>query len=275
MKGGAPVGDLAIQPCPICDCRSNSTVAHPQYRQCSACGSVFQVSCASPSTDYYAEIDQAPDFSRQSGSYRSYLKRMASCFGDVSEFSLIDVGGGDGLFAQMAKTALSIKTIAVSETSEIARAKLKEQGVPIIENSDIAGVKRKIVVALQVLEHIENPEAFISSFGFRSGDYLVLTSPSVDTLYFRRYGKRWRSYAPNHHLILYSRKGLTLLLERFGIRILHYEHCVSGVHHQFDELIRFGARVLLWPIRRLKNPKFSQIQLFHGKSSFLAIGVVG
>lgn len=266
--------NLRAPPCPVCLSEEIRAVSHPEYAQCSKCESVFQISNLKAVEDYYTEIEESPNFHRQSGSYHTYLKKMTSILGDIQNYALIDVGGGDGLFVRMAQKMLKPREVAAVETSETARTALREAGIPVLESSEVSAVGRKVVVSLQVLEHISNPVEFLESFGLRAGDYLVLTSPAVDAIYFRLYGRFWRSYSPSHHLILYSRKALEIIFERAGIELLYYEHCVSGAHGQLDELIRFSARVILWPIRRMMSKKYTRVQLFHGKASFLSVGVV-
>lgn len=265
-------GNGTVFTCPICGAFESHEVAHPDYRQCGACCSVYQTRKTQAVDDYYANINESPDFRGQRGSYAHYLRRLGAQLTDAENFSLIDIGGGDGLFAEMAKAAFGLRNIAVVEASETSRSVLRARNIPVVTTKDIKSKDRKIVSALQVIEHAPDPLEFIRSFHLQPDDYVLLTSPSVDTPYFRYYGKYWRSYSPSHHLVLYSRKGLEYLFERNDIELLHYEHCVSGVHNQFDELLRFCARVALWPVRRMKNPKYQRIQLFHGRASFLAIG---
>ena len=260
--------------CPICASPSHTPTAHPDYRRCGDCGSFYQSSPVFQIADYYAEIEEVPDFRRQSGSYRNYIKRISSVLGDLRRHYLVDVGGGDGLFALMAQDLLRVRDVAVVESSATAQESLRKKGVTVLEFDQIATLDTKVVTALQVIEHIADPKEFLLSLGLSKGDSLVLTSPSTDTIYCRMYGKCWRSYSPSHHLILYSRRGIEILLESAGLELVHYEHCVSGAHSRLDELVRFGARVALWPIRRWGSAKQGRIQLFHGKSSFLAIARV-
>jgi hypothetical protein len=185
---------------------------------------------------------------------------------------LIDVGAGDSTFLEEAADTLAPKAIFAVESSTIAQESLRAKGIDVVELEDLQRFRKKIVVALQVIEHLEDPHKFLASLHLNPGDYIVVTSPATDTIYFRLYGKLWRSYAPHHHLVLYCRKTLQEVFSRAQLQMIHYEHCVSGVHNSADEFVRFCARVLLWPIRR-RNPTLRRIQLFHAKSSLLAIGV--
>jgi hypothetical protein len=257
--------------CPICSGSQYLPVSHPQYRRCTNCFAVYQFTNRRPVGDYYAEIMEPPDYRRQAGAYRTYLRRMRQVVSLTEGCVLVDVGAGDATFLELAMAALAPRATFAVEASPIAQQALRARGISLVEPNDLACMPKKIVVAFQVIEHLESPHNFLSSLHLDSGDYIVLTSPATDTAYFRLYGKYWRSYAPDHHIVMYCRQTIEHVFEHSRVRLLHYEHCVSGVHNSTDEFVRFCARALLWPLRR-RNPKYRRIQLFHGKSSFLAIG---
>ncbi len=273
-RGGQSVEkSVTFSSCPVCGNASVAKVGHASYGQCSNCRTVYQISARAVIEDYYEDIGEAPDFSGQSGSYKKYITTAKRVLPDTQDYSWVDVGAGDGLFLTMVNSSFPLREAFACESSRVGQGVIRSSGLHLIEGEEIPGINKKIVSALQVIEHVEDPIFFVKSFGLQKGDYVILTSPTVDAPYFRIYGKHWRSYSPDHHLILYSKSGVEKVFNDCDISLVHYEHVVSGVHGVLDEAVRFVGRILFWPARFLRDRKHRRIQLFHGKSSFLAIGI--
>lgn len=80
------------------------------------------------------------------------------------------------------------------------------------------------IVALEVIEHFENPQDFIDIVRphLASEALLILSCPNKNALY------RPRTDAPPHHFSRFSKSSLRHLLERNHARILCHEHEMSS-----------------------------------------------
>lgn len=204
--------------CPICNSLNSKALDHPLYKQCLACSGIYQFKEITPIDDYYKHIDRVPNFSHQVGSYKNYINIIKRVIKPEARFTLVDIGAGDGTFLQLCREKLDLKNYYAVEESKTALNVLKEKHIEATKR--LNEIANKIVVCLQVIEHIDKPISFLESLFLQQGDYIVMTSPSVDSKYFARYGRYWRSFSPSHHLVLYSKQSLELLFKQFGIDIL-------------------------------------------------------
>jgi len=277
-----------IGQCPICGSTLLSSHSHPLYRSCRECLAIFQVSDIHEVLDYFS--DRKVDYSHQRGSYRHYIRLMSRFINFDATQSLVDVGAGDGTFLQACESLIHLNNLFAIEISPIAKETLLEKGFDVISTDQLARINKKVVTAFQVLEHIRYPRSFIESLHLYAGDYLVLTSPAVDSIWYKLYGQRWWGLSPSHHVILYSKKSLEILCGEMGFNLLCWGLCVSGSHGLFHSYLRYVFSLIKWPLKSVLgreawlavrellgcyriqprdfNPSFP---LFNGKNSFLAI----
>ena len=78
------------------------------------------------------------------------------------------------------------------------------------------------VVMLHVIEHLDDPAATVQAIArvLRPGGILVIETPVYDTLMYRLLGRRERSLSCDGHIVFYTGRTLTALLERFGFEIV-------------------------------------------------------
>lgn len=219
-----------------------------QYRwfACQACGSHF----ASPrkAMDYEQAYRESENYLTSLQSFADSVRAVERCSDDhlnrmlahrllraagAPERSLLDVGAGSGFLLALA-ARVGFRVAAVEPSSE-GRASIARH-VPGAEAhaslADVAGTFSH-VSALEVLEHVEDPVAFLVQLRFRlSPDgVLLLSMPNVERLYWRvlhdRGGERryWLQggvgdTAP-HHLTRFSRRGLEAALARAGFGSFH------------------------------------------------------
>ncbi|WP_455387805.1 class I SAM-dependent methyltransferase [Petrachloros mirabilis] len=120
-----------------------------------------------------------------------------------------------------------------------------------------------VIAFFQVLEHVPHPWEFLSQIKTllsRSG-FIVFSVPNPDryTVFFER---EWWDYPP-HHLTRFSKRGLSLLLERAGFEI------VCSIDKPTDEsdvalawkflykkvpIPRRARQALKWPLRLALKP---------------------
>ena len=260
-----------MEQCPVCDGIDSNAASHEFYVQCSACGVVYQNKGIESVKDYYEVIDKLPDYSHQLGSYRDYLHQIVKSAGLEPDSHLVDIGAGDGSFLQLAQEMLSVNNVYAIEESEIAVSVLGSKNIPVIGMDDLQGLKKKTIVALQVLEHIAEPHLFLQEMALDHGDYVVMTSPAVDGKYFSKYGKDWKSFSPSHHLVLYSRESLNGLFEKSDIEMLHYGFCISASNSMLASMWKFVRNTFTWPVRILLKGYIPPPK-FYGRNSFIVVG---
>jgi hypothetical protein len=251
---------MRITHCPACGCEKHLPYPHPLYRICFNCNSLYQFVGIKNISDYYDEI--VPDFSHQKGSYRIYLRIMKK-FLDLGYYNLIDIGSGDGTFLDVA-TPFVFQAYAL-DVSPIAQTILSDKGYLLTK--PIKNITPKIITALQVIEHIKNPQVFINNLHLSNHDWLVLTSPAPDSPTAKRLHPTgdWRSLSPSHHLCLYSKQGLEILADTCNLSLVHYEYTWSGCHGLIDNTKNNIINFIKWSIKKLlglPNP----LPFFYGKT---------
>jgi SAM-dependent methyltransferase len=136
---------------------------------------------------------------------------------------ILEVGCGAGHFLAAA-TAAGFEAWG-TEISASGLARLKERGFhvlggPLVELA-LPADHFDAVVLFEVLEHVEDPECYLSESRriLRAGGLLLLTTPNFGSLSRRLLADRWRIVDPEH-LVLFTGRGLRLALGRAGLRPL-------------------------------------------------------
>lgn len=131
---------------------------------------------------------------------------------------VLDVGFGGGDLLRMAATqgwecwgtelAEDALAAGTAEGWVVRKGDLRTADLPI------GGFD--VVALVEVLEHLQEPEAYLRRAGqlLGPGGRLWGTTPNASSLNGRMLGVRWSVVAPPEHLQLFSPGGLTLLLER-------------------------------------------------------------
>jgi len=101
-----------------------------------------------------------------------------------------------------------------------------------IENSDFLEskiVNKKnffdVVVLLDVLEHLPNQNEILKNIYnvLKSGAFLVLTLPNIDSFEFKLFGKYWEWIGAPAHLFYYSPNTIKKMLEKHKFKIVFLE----------------------------------------------------
>lgn len=85
------------------------------------------------------------------------------------------------------------------------------------------------ITALEVIEHFEDPNVFMSivTRRLKSDGFLIISCPNKNAVY------RPSTDAPPHHFSRFSTKSLATLVARYG-----YDLCVHNVEYSFAQLLR-------------------------------------
>lgn len=261
-----------IDCCPLCGSNKSKPTVHPLYCECLSCKVVYQCKEIHQIEDYYDKTQAPPNCINQSKTYRSYLKVVDHFIDLKKPQSIIDVGAADGTFLNLVHELYPGGRTFAIEHSEQAKTVLRKQGIALLEVTDLVDVKSKCIFSFQVLEHISEPIEFINSLHLAPGDYLILTSPAVDSVFFARNQSHWRSYSPSYHLLLYSKTSLKYLLDQCHLALLYYDFCYSRSHtyNRITSYIQHIKNQLIWTGSVCAHG-YSPRPWYHGRSSFLAI----
>jgi hypothetical protein len=253
--------------CTACKSSKLGFYSHPLYKRCANCGSIIQTENIFAIKDYYK--NRRMDFSHQRGSYKTYLEIISKHI-DCKKYFLIDIGAGDDTFLSEA-LKFPFKNIYGYDISPTAIKYLREKNY-YCDISKIRMLKPKVVTAFQVLEHLHSPREFLNSFGFRKGDIIVLTSPGVDSPTAQKKHKNgnWISLSPSHHLCLYSKKGISILLSDCGFSLLYYNYIWAACHGTLDNLKKYFITLMKWAIKIILGRQ-NKFPSFYWKNSFIVI----
>jgi len=149
---------------------------------------------------------------------------------------LLDIGCDTGSFLADAAECHKIVPVGLDvslRAVQIARARGLQAYHGTIEDAPVELAEFKVVTAIDVIEHVVNPEAFLQHIYERMahGGVLYLQTPNVDSSIYqlsyrisRLTGARPRSVFlrlfPPQHLQYFSRYGLDFLAKRCGFQVV-------------------------------------------------------
>jgi len=137
---------------------------------------------------------------------------------------LLDVGCGDGRFlAKMRDLGWEVTGVEPDGLAvEVARERF---GLDVHRGTleDIRFPERTfdVVTMNHVIEHVPDPVGTLEEClrVLKPGGRLVVTTPNVESLGHRLFGKRWFHLDPPRHLYLFSARSLLMCAERAGLRV--------------------------------------------------------
>jgi SAM-dependent methyltransferase len=137
--------------------------------------------------------------------------------------SLLDVGAASGIFLALAKE--EGYEVAGIEPSEYLVNEAKKRYDLDLFNGIIEDYKRTekypVITLLDIIEHLVDPDAFMSAVDALMADdgLLVIVTPDVNSLAARLMGKRWWHYRIAH-INFFNLSSIRFLLDRHGYEIV-------------------------------------------------------
>lgn len=232
--------------CPACAAVGERAFAKLgfEYRECSDCQSLwvsprpaFEEFSAfyaeSRSSRYWAEVfSPAVMEVRRERLWRPKVGRVAeiaTVWGDpTSPFSsLIDIGGGAGVFVEEFAAVKDMTTVVVEPSPEAAQA-CRSRGINVIqaflENLDPAELPAgpRVFTCFELFEHVHDPVIWLQTMAdlMQPGDLLVLTTLSSTGLDIRVLWEQSASINPPHHINFLNPGAMRRLAHRCGITLL-------------------------------------------------------
>jgi SAM-dependent methyltransferase len=109
-----------------------------------------------------------------------------------------------------------------TEASAVALALGRQRGWRVAASSEELGCPAQsfdVISLVELLEHLPDPGAMLGRAAalLRPGGLAFITTPNARSLNCRLLGHRWAVVAPPDHRVLFTRKGLSSLLQRHGL----------------------------------------------------------
>jgi len=232
-----------LVPCPACGTQGNYSFSKHgfSYEECPECQTLF-VSPRPPAQDfcrYYQESDSARFFAttfyrETAGARREKLwlpkARMVSeslrQYG-AHQHSLLDIGGGYGIFAEEYERLTSEKVTIIEPGPELARI-CRQKGLAVIEaflenvTVEQLPVGPKAFVSFELFEHLHDAGVFLRHLYslMRPGDVFLFTTLSGMGVDIQVLWDESNSISLQH-LNFFNPKSIRLLIECAGFQVLN------------------------------------------------------
>jgi SAM-dependent methyltransferase len=185
------------------------------------------------STHFYKETAEA----RREKIYRPRAEIVAELinqhgFDSTDNSIFADIGAGYGIFLEeIEKLSMFDRIIGIEPSPEMAQV-CRERGFDVIQKyvggKEDINVDASFATAFEVLEHVLDPLAFLSSAKqmLRRGGLLMFTTLTVSGFDIQILWEKSKSVYPPHHINLLSIGGFRRLIERSGLNLVHL--CTPG-----------------------------------------------
>ena len=229
-----------LVPCPACASirfRARHRVAGFAIVDCRACGLTFvnPQPCEADLGKFYAEVFHTPEWygrfphlkqfdyfgsaAGESAGHRSYVELVRRL---VFPGSWLDVGCGHGALAQCASEAgydafgVDPSPLAV----DAARQRLGRERVFLGSLPDVrfATNRFSVVSLIGTIEHLSQPLANLREIYriLAPGGLLLVQTPNMGSLQYRRLGAAWEQFTPPGHLLFFTPRTLRRILRTAG-----------------------------------------------------------
>ena len=292
----APVLDPATArfdiACALCG-RADRSVMHEklpfQIVRCAGCGLVYTVPRLTPAaikamyqTDYW-KSNAAKDFG-----YTDYVAdealyvRTFRMRGDLvakhraPPGRLLDVGCAAG-FALTALRERGYDVYGVELSAAMADLAGRRLAVPDrihcgtieeVEQRALFGGRFDVITMFDVVEHVEDPVAFLATAGrlLNPGGVLVFETQNVASPFARLMGLRWQHYKFQEHLWHFAPATMKALLTKAGFELIEWSPRRGGKYVSVGFLIERAGRV-----HPLLSTLLSPLKPFRGCSLYLNV----
>ena len=190
------------------------------YRLCRSCGSATLATAPSADPHWTTDVEPSSD---QEAFWSGREAQWSAAIGDRGTGRLVDVGCGFGHFVAWASARGWDAWGVDDDVWAQQRSKAPGRTVPTL--ADLEG-QFDVATLWDVLEHVERPAAFLAELAdrVRPGGRIFVGVPNFAALrlrwpLLRLDGRRFSDVVrPDEHVVQFTGKGLTLTLERAGLR---------------------------------------------------------
>ncbi len=268
-----------IASCPICTGQSvyyNKKSGYT-YFKCSSCGLIYLDPLPTATEEIYSDqyfqgadlgygyVDYDLDKKSMDQAFKLYISKIKSY---TEGRNLLDVGAATGYFINIAKEYGFI-TQGI-EISAFAAHKAKEKGLDVFNGTlkdFVSHTKFEVVTMLDVIEHVLNPTEEIKAVSTLqpNGGIVIINTPDAGSVFAKVLGAHWHLLIPPEHVHCFTKKSMSVLLNKAGYEILEYtkigkSFSVEYVIHTLNRWtkISFFSTILQW---LKKYPKVATLSL--------------
>lgn len=209
-----------------------ATVSNYDYYRCKTCQYLYvhpkpsaqQIQDYYQDARFYRQAESEELRLREEASRRvRWLSELAQRYG--LDKSLLDVGCASGIFLEQARASGWLAEGI--ELSPLLASRARSKGLSVMDGrmEDVNGKRRyPVVTAWEVIEHAMDPVKFVAHIRsrVREGGLVALSTPLSNGIPARILGSRFPMIYPPEHLGLFSKKSITMLAKRFGLRTIHF-----------------------------------------------------
>ncbi|MGZ3420126.1 MAG: class I SAM-dependent methyltransferase [Polyangiales bacterium] len=232
---------------------------------CAECRSAFCVPFRAPPPEFYERAGDLASTSRHSERtewYRDHPSRRSRLFSSGRGGRLLDIGCGNGAFAEFASRAgyrvtgldVDAASLAVAHSRGLANADFR-RGLLDDHIADLPEGEFDVVSMFEVFEHLEQPLAVLEQVKklLRPGGMFVGSLPNTERLLM------WQLYMdyemPPYHLTYWTEKGWKHFLSRNGFDVLDSDPTIYFGYASDVLMYKHGLpRVLQSVVGRILRP---------------------
>jgi len=166
---------------------------------------------------------------------------------NVKAGSVLDIGCFDGTF--LASLGADYKKFGIEIHPGAAR-RAQEHGVNIV-GADLAhcadgGRLYDVVVAFDVIEHVEDPRQFLQQLAgyVKPGGYLIISSGDLDARSWRLMGSRYWYCVIPEHISFVSPKWSLGAAKNLKLRVVDIEHFSHAMASPLERIMQFMKNML-------------------------------
>ena len=220
--------------CPLCT--SQAHVVHMDFAEipvfrCLDCSFIYssKIMPAESLTAYYAKSfggQRQMQGQLVNARVNSVLFRRLLNAEESKENTLLDVGTGYGFFLDAIRKSHGMRVTGVELSIEEAEFGRKQLQIDIrnvaLAQAGLEPASYDIVTAFEVIEHIENPSAFIDELAgyVKPGGLLLIATDNFESTVVRFLGKTFPKWIPHTHVSHFSPATLARVIEKNGLNIV-------------------------------------------------------
>lgn len=165
--------------------------------------------------------DGVQEFGHKQANFMLRLERIQQF---TSSGELLDVGCSQGHFLDLAHRS-GFATIGLEPNEKTAQFARDYYGLSVINGvlpqDNFCPNQFDLITMFHVIEHMPSPSRALKHVHriLRRDGFLFLETPTIDTVWFRLLGKRWRQLIPDHYYF-FTHRTIQALLEKEGFKVL-------------------------------------------------------